>query len=82
MLEAVYVDTVEEKRIVAIRPKPVFRPLFEIAMTREGSDIVLVNERPPDVWTRRPKQICVSGGDGGGSNSPSRRYSNRDMLQA
>ncbi len=46
MLEAVYVDTVEEKAIVAIRPKPAFRPIFEIAITREGSDVVLINEPP------------------------------------
>ena len=45
MLDAVYVDTVEERRIVAIRPKPAFRPLFEIATTRTGSGIVLVSER-------------------------------------
>ena len=31
MLEAVYVDTVEERRIVAIRPKLAFRTLLEIA---------------------------------------------------
>ena len=48
MLDAVYVDTVEEKRIVAIRPKPAFRPLFEIATTREGSGIVLVTEKRDD----------------------------------
>ena len=46
MLDAVYVDTVEEKAIVAIRPKPGFRPLFEIATTREGSDVVLIIEPP------------------------------------
>ena len=45
MLDAVYVDPVEERSIVAIRPRPAFRPLFEIATTREGSGIVLVNER-------------------------------------
>ena len=33
MLDAVYVDTVDEKAIVTIRPKPAFRPLFEIATT-------------------------------------------------
>ena len=44
MLDAVYVDTVEEKRIVAIRPKPAFRPLLEIATMREGSGIVLVHQ--------------------------------------
>ena len=46
MLEAVYVDTIEEKAIVAILPKPAFRPLFEIANTRAGSDVVLINEPP------------------------------------
>ena len=50
MLDAVYVDTVDEKAIVAIRPKPAFQPLFEIATTREGSDIVLINE-PPEAST-------------------------------
>jgi len=49
MLDAVYVDTVEEKAIVAIRPKPAFRPIFEIATTREGSAVVLINEAPPDL---------------------------------
>ena len=45
MLDAVYVDTVEEKRIVAIRPGPAFRPLLEVVTTREDSSIVLVNEK-------------------------------------
>ena len=45
MLDAVYVDAVEERRIVAIKPKPAFRPLFEIAITREGPGIVLVSEK-------------------------------------
>ena len=48
MLDAVYVDTVEEKSVVAIRPKPAFRPIFELATTRTGSDIALINEPPPD----------------------------------
>ena len=44
MLEAVYVECKEERRIVAIKPKPAFRPLFEIAMMREGSGVVLVRD--------------------------------------
>ena len=36
MLEAVYVDTVEERAIVALKPKPAFCALFNIATTREG----------------------------------------------
>ena len=44
MLDAVYVERREEKSIVAIRAKPAFRPLFEIASTIEGSPVVLVVE--------------------------------------
>ena len=46
MLDAVYVDTVEEKSIVAIRPKPAFQPLFGIATARADSDVILINEPP------------------------------------
>ncbi len=46
MLDAVYVDTVEEKSVVAIRPKPAFRPIFEVATTRAGSGIALINQTP------------------------------------
>ena len=50
MLDAVYVDTIEEKSVVAMTPKPAFMPLFEIATTREASDVVLISEKelPPD----------------------------------
>ena len=47
MLEAVYVDTVEEKAIVSIRPKPAFRPLFEIATTMAGSGFILDKQDAP-----------------------------------
>ena len=78
MLSAVYADTVEEKRIVAIRPKPAFRALFEIATTREGSGVVLVSEQldqsgqsaetPPTLALvgKALTGICVSGGTGEG----------------
>ena len=39
-----YVDTKEEKRIVAIKPKAPFKPIFQLATMREGSGIVLVKE--------------------------------------
>ena len=61
ILDAVYVDTVEEKSVVAIRPKPAFRPIFEVATTREGSGILLINETPPDPGRQNH---CVPGGDG------------------
>ena len=47
MLEAVYVDTVDQKSIVSIQPKPAFQPLFEIATSRKGSDIVLKKQDAP-----------------------------------
>ena len=46
MLDAAYVDTVEEKSVVAIRPKPAFRPIFEVATSRAGSGIALINQTP------------------------------------
>ena len=46
LLNAVHVDTVKEKSVVAIRPKPAFRPIFEVATTREGSGIALINQTP------------------------------------
>ena len=71
MLDAVYVDTVEEKAIVAIRPKPAFMPLFEVATTREGSEVVLITEKDlppvgetspeatsPCLWWRRGRVGC------------------------
>jgi site-specific DNA recombinase len=44
MLDAVYVDAKQSKSIVAIRPKPPFRPIFQVAASREGSDIRILNE--------------------------------------
>ncbi len=41
-------DTVEDKGIVVSRTNPGFRTLFEIGTTSEGSDVVLIQERPPD----------------------------------
>jgi len=47
MLETVYVDTVEERAIVALKPKPAFKALFQIATTKEGSGVILYNEKLP-----------------------------------
>ncbi len=69
MLDAVYVDTVEEKSVVALKPKPAFRALFQIATTKEGSGVVLYKENPPDLfispeddspclWWRRGRVGC------------------------
>ncbi len=59
MLDGVYVDAKEDKRIVAIKPKPPFRPVFQVATTKEGSGIQIMKEPPADtpgascLWWRR-----------------------------
>ncbi|MFC1907471.1 recombinase zinc beta ribbon domain-containing protein [Chloroflexota bacterium] len=44
MLDAVYVDAKQTKSIIAIKPKPPFKPVFQVAASREGSDIRIINE--------------------------------------
>jgi DNA invertase Pin-like site-specific DNA recombinase len=44
MLDGVYIDAKQTKSIVAIRPKPAFKPIFQVAVTKEGSDIRIINE--------------------------------------
>ena len=44
MLDAVYFDGKETKPIVAIRPKPPFKPIFQVAASRAGSEIRIINE--------------------------------------
>ena len=46
MLDAVYVDIVEEKSVVAIQPKPAFGPVFHLVTAREGIGVVLIKESP------------------------------------
>jgi len=58
MLDAVYVDTVEEKAVVAFRPKPAFIPLFLVATTREGSGVVLITDTPPDLDGPEASDSC------------------------
>ena len=48
MLDAVYVDARGPKRIVALKPKPAFRPVFQVATTREGSGVELLTNEPPE----------------------------------
>ncbi len=52
MLDAVYVDAKEEHRVVAIRSKPPFRPLLEIATTRpdSGVELYVLEKETPAAW--------------------------------
>ena len=44
MLDAVYVDAKQTKSIIAIKPKPPFKPVFQVAASRQGSKIRILNE--------------------------------------
>jgi hypothetical protein len=64
MLDAVYVDTRDEKRIVAIKPKAPFKPVFQVASTREGSGVALVHD--PDAKPQIANQPPPSGQEADG----------------
>ena len=55
MLDGVYIDAKDEKRVVAIKPKPAFRPVFQVATTTAGSDVVLIREEDPDKPNQPPR---------------------------
>ena len=44
MLDAVYIDAKKTKSIVAIKPKPPFKPIFQVAASKKDSDIRIINE--------------------------------------
>lgn len=73
MLEAVYVECREEKRIAAIKTKPAFKPLFQIGITREDSDVAIVHENTKERGKRHQRLMTlrtilhVSAGDGNAS---------------
>ncbi|MCH7653288.1 MAG: hypothetical protein IIB14_06380 [Chloroflexi bacterium] len=53
MLDGVYIDAKYEKRVVAIKPKPAFGPVFLVTATKAGSDVVLIHEEDPDKPNQR-----------------------------
>ena len=58
VLDAVYVDPVDEKAIVAIRPKPAFRPLLEIETTRAKSGVLLIKETSQALDEPEASALC------------------------
>ncbi|MFC1982004.1 recombinase family protein [Chloroflexota bacterium] len=68
MLDAVYVDTKQSKSVIAIKPKPPFRPVFEVAANREGSVIRILNGRENE--SSRPAMFLVEAGEALGPTTP------------
>ena len=44
MLDAVYVNAKKTKSIIAIKPKPPFNPVFQVAASKKDSNIRILNE--------------------------------------
>ena len=63
LLSAVYVDNVDENRVVTIRPESAFRPLFEIAVTRRDSGIILISEKAKEGRNRHLPLARQAGAD-------------------
>jgi hypothetical protein len=70
VLDVVYVDTVEEKTIIAIRPKPAFQAFFQVATTKGEVVWFYIKKKLPGNLKALTKVLRVSGGDGGGGRSP------------
>ena len=66
-----YVDAKKNKSIVAIRPKPPFRPIFQVAVTKGGSDFRIINE-PLRSQSGSPVVFLVETGQG--RTLPETRY--------
>jgi len=74
MLDAVYFDTKQVRSIVAVKPKPPFRPIFRVAASREGSDIRIINEP-----LEGSSVFLVETGE---SRTPRPEETTQDILQA
>jgi site-specific DNA recombinase len=44
ILDGVYVGAKKSKSIVTVKPKPLFKPVFQVAASQKGSDIRILNE--------------------------------------
>ncbi len=67
MLDGIYVDAKVDRAIVALKPKPAFKALFQIAATKTESGVILYNEKAPALsesfddscsWWRRGRVGC------------------------
>jgi hypothetical protein len=62
MLDAVYFDTKKTKSIIAVRPKPPFRPIFQVAASKQGAGIRIIDE-PLDTPSRGSSVFLMEAGE-------------------
>jgi DNA invertase Pin-like site-specific DNA recombinase len=77
MLDAVYIDAKGGKRVIAVMPKPPFRPIFQVASAKKDSKIHIINEP----LGSSPKGSAVFLVETGESRTPRPRKTARNMLQ-
>ena len=63
MLEAVYFDVKQTRSIVAIKPKPPFKPIFQVAVTREGSGIHIIKNESSNNESKNSSVFMVETGE-------------------
>jgi site-specific DNA recombinase len=77
MLDAVYIDAKQTKSVVALKPKPPFRPVFQVAVARNSSKMRLIKDGDPD--SSRPPSVFVV--ETGESRTPRPMKIARNLLQ-
>ncbi len=77
MLDAVYIDAKQTKSVIAVKPKPPFRPVFQVAAQREGSVINILNGHENE--SSRPSVFLVETGE---SRTPRPEEAAQNILQA
>jgi site-specific DNA recombinase len=77
MLEAVYVDS-KHNQVIAIKPKPPFRPIFQVTAQREGSIIEIRNGS--EVESPNPSSLFLV--EAGESRTPRPKEATQNILQA
>jgi site-specific DNA recombinase len=71
MLDAIYLDGKKTKSIMTIKPKPPFIPIFRVAVSKNESDVSIINE-PLNFPSKVPSVFRVETGEGG--TPPKTRY--------
>jgi site-specific DNA recombinase len=77
MLDAVYIDAKSTKSVIALKPKPPFRPVFQVAVSSKNSKIRLIKDGDPDSFGP-PSVFVVETGE---SRTPRPMTATRNLLQ-
>ena len=78
MLDAVYIDVKQTRSIVAVKPKPPFKPILQVAATSKESKIRILKE-PLNSSPNGSSVFLVETGE---SRTPRPEKAARDLLQA